>query len=363
MSDGEARQARFTVAVQKPRVIQQAGGSQFNVAGGAYQYEREALDRIGAEILEIEAESDAEFAEAAEEADAIIARGRRINAEIIAALKNCKVIGCGSVGTDTVDVEAATAAGIPVTNVPDVFIEEVADHTMALLLASHRHLYEMRTLILEGRWSEGHPGMREFPRLWGQTLGLVAFGNVAHAVARRALAFGLHVIAHDPYVSEVEMTSAGVEPVGLMELLQRSDFVSNHGPLNEETRHMFSTAEFAAMKPTAMFINAGRGPSQDEAALIKALQRGEIAGAALDVFEVEPADPENPLFHMDNVIVTPHIASATARMMPETRRRLGQEIALVLQGKWPRSAVNPSSLQNSSLERWQPQAMGRGPNR
>ena len=354
--------AQYTVAVQKPQETQQAGGSSFNLAVADYNYEEEALTPIGAQIVELPATTDAEFIEMAKSADAIIARGRTINAEIIAGLENCKIIGCGSVGTDRVDVDAATRHGIPVTNVPDVFIEEVADHTMALLLASHRHLYEMRDWIRAGRWTEGHPHMRNFPRLFGQTLGLIAFGNVARAVARRAQAFGLHVIAHDPYISEMEMTERGVEPVGLMELLGRSDFVSNHGPLNEETRRIMSTAQFKAMKPSAMFINAGRGPSQDEEALIEALQTGEIAGAGLDVFETEPADPENPLLQMDNVIVTPHIASATSRMMPETRRRLGQELALVLQGKWPRSAVNPQTLQNSSLERWQPQPMSRGPN-
>jgi D-3-phosphoglycerate dehydrogenase len=355
--------ARFTVAVQKPQEVMQAGGSSFNLAVADYSYENEALTPIGAEIVELPATSDTEFIEMAKDADAVIARGRMINADIIAGLQNCKVIGCGSVGTDRVDVDAATKHGIPVTNVPDVFIEEVADHTMALLLASHRHLYEMRAWIRAGRWSEGHPHMRNFPRLYGQTLGLVAFGNVGRAVARRAQAFGLRVIAHDPYVSETEMTSAGVEPVGFMELFQRSDFVSNHGPLNAETRHLIGRDQFKAMKPSAMFINAGRGPSHDEAALIEALEQGEIAGAGLDVFEVEPGDPENPLFQMDNVIVTPHIASATSRMMPETRRRLGQEIALVLQGRWPRSAVNPQTLQNSNLTRWQPQPMSRGPNR
>ena len=354
--------AKYTVAVQKPPEAMQAGGSSFNLAVSDYSYEEEALKPIDAEIVELDASSDAEFIEMAKSADGVIARGRMITEEIIAGLENCKIIGCGSVGTDRVDVEAATRHGIPVTNVPDVFIEEVADHTMALLLGSHRHLYEMRTWIRAGRWSEGHPHMRNFPRLFGQTLGLIAFGNVARAVARRAQAFGLHVIAHDPYVSETEMTERGVEPAGFMELLERSDFVSNHGPLNEETRGIMSTAQFKAMKPSAMFINAGRGPSQDEAALIHALQTGEIAGAGLDVFETEPADTENPLFQMDNVIVTPHIASATSRMMPETRRRLGQELALVLQGKWPRSAVNPQTLQNSSLERWQPQPMSRGPN-
>ncbi len=273
------------------------------------------------------------------------------------------MIGCGSVGTDTVDVDAATDAGIPVTNVPDVFIEEVADHTLTILLAAHRRLYEMRELILAGRWAEGHPYLRQFPRLWGQTIGLISYGNVARAVARRCHAFGLRVLAHDPYVSELEMTTDGVEPVGYLELFERSDFVSNHAPLNEETRGMITREHFLAMKSSALFINAGRGPCHDEDALIEALQRGEIAGAGLDVFETEPVDTENPLLRMDNVIITPHVASATARMMPETRRRLGQELAAALQGRWPRSVVNPSVLTTSELRRWQPMPMSRGPNR
>ncbi|MEX2228977.1 MAG: C-terminal binding protein [Dehalococcoidia bacterium] len=356
-------QAQFTVAVQKPRQIQQGGGSQFNIAGGAYRYEREALDPIAAQIVEIDAQTDAEFIAGAKHADAIIARGRRITAEIIAGLERVVVIGCGSVGTDTVDVEAATEAGIPVTNVPDVFIEEVADHTLAILLAAHRRMYEMRQLIRDGRWAEGHPYLRQFPRLWGQTIGLISYGNVARAVARRCQPFGLRVLAHDPYVSELEMTIDGVEPVSYRELFERSDFVSNHAPLNAETRHMIGREQFAAMKPTAIFVNAGRGPCHDEAALIEALERGEIAGAALDVFETEPIDLENPLLRMDNVIVTPHVASATSRMMPETQRRLGQEIATALQGRWPRSVVNPSVLTQSRLRRWQPISMERGPNR
>ena len=361
MPDGQ--RPAYQVAVQKPRPAQQGGGSSFNVAGGLYEFEREALDAIDAEIVEIDAETDEEFATLARDADAIIARGRRINADIIGALDHCVVIGCGSVGTDTVDVEAATAAGIVVTNVPDVFIEEVADHTMTMFLAAYRRLQEMRALILAGRWSEGHPRLREIPRLWGQTMGLIAFGNVARAVARRCPPFGLHVIAHDPYVGELTLTAEHVEPVGYMELLERADFVSMHAPLNDETRHMVTTEHFRAMKSSALFINNGRGPTVDEAALIDALEQGEIAGAALDVFEQEPADRENPLLHMENVVVTPHVASATARMMPETRRRLGHELATALQGRWPRSAVNPQVLPHTLLERWQPYPMTRGPNR
>ena len=273
------------------------------------------------------------------------------------------VIGLGSVGADTVDVEAATEAGIVVTNVPDVFVEEVADHTVALLLAAARRLKLMDRLMGEGKWREVRPVFHDVPRLWGQTVGLISFGNIARAVARRCQPFGLHVIAYDPYVSELTMTAEGVEPVGFMEMLERADFVSMHAPLNAETRHLMSDEHFAAMKPSAIFVNNGRGPTVDEAALIRALEAGGIAGAALDVFEVEPTNAENPLLHMDNVIVTPHVASATARMMPETRRRLGREIATALQGRWPRSAVNPEVLPRTALRRWQPYPMGRGPNR
>jgi D-3-phosphoglycerate dehydrogenase len=354
-----ARERKFKVVVQKP-----AGGITYDLADSLYAIEREALDAIGAEIVEIDARTEEEFLAAARDADAVIARNRRITAPIVRALQRCKVIGLGSVGADTVDVDAATAAGIVVTNVPDVFIDEVADHTMAMFLAAHRRLRLMHQLTVEGRWKEGRPSFKDIPRLYGQTIGLISFGNVAKAVARRCHAFGLHVIAYDPFVAELEMTAVGVEPVtSLVELCRRSDFVSMHAPLNEETHHLMGEALFEAMKRTAIFVNNGRGATVDEPALIKALQEGWIAGAALDVFEQEPVDTANPLLKMDNVIVTPHIASATARMAPETRRRLGREIATVLQGRWPRSAVNPGVLPKTDLIRWQPYPMGRGPNR
>ena len=352
--------ATFKVVIQKPA----PGTVTYDLGAGPYAIEREALDTVGAEIIEVDAKTEEEFIAAAQDADALIARNRRISAAIIKSLKRCKVIGLASVGADTVDVDAATEAGIVVTNVPDVFIDEVADHTMAMFLAAHRRLRLMHQLTVDGRWREGRPYFNDVPRLYGQTMGLISFGNVAKAVARRCHAFGLHVIAYDPYVAELEMTAVGVEPVtSLLELLRRSDFVSMHGPLNSETHHMMSLAQFQAMKPSALFINNGRGPTVDEPALVKALQEGWIAGAALDVFEQEPVDTGNALLKMDNVIVTPHIASATSRMAPESRRRLGREIATVLQGKWPRSAVNPGVLPRTSLIRWQPYPMGRGPNR
>ena len=345
-------------------MVQAQVGVSYDLADSQYAIEREALDPIGAKIVEVRAKTEEEFIAAAKNADALIARGLRITRNIIANLDNCVVIGLGSVGADTVDVDAATDHGIVVTNVPDVFIDEVADHTMMMFLAAHRRLLLMHRMTQEGRWSEGRPHHADIPRLWGQTIGLISFGNVAKAVARRCHAFGLRVIAYDPYVGELEMTGANVEPVTvLFELLERSDFVSMHAPLNAQTTHMLSDEHFARMKSSALFINNGRGPTVDEEALIRALESGAIGGAALDVFEQEPVSTNNPLLHRDNVICTPHIASATARMAPETRRRLGRELATCLQGMWPRSAVNPAVLPNTKLKRWQPYPQMRGPNR
>jgi len=225
-----APSAKFKVVVQKP-----SGGVTFDLADGAYKIEREALDPIGAEIVEVAAKTEEEFVAAARDADAVIARNRRITATIIKGLRNCKVIGLGSVGADTVDVDAATEAGIVVTNVPDVFIDEVADHTMAMFLAAHRRLRLMHQLTVDNKWSEGRPYFANIPRLYGQTLGLISFGNVAKAVARRSHAFGLRVIAYDPYVQAGRAAQMGVRMVSLEELLDEADFVSVHLPRRSST--------------------------------------------------------------------------------------------------------------------------------
>jgi D-3-phosphoglycerate dehydrogenase len=173
----------------------------------------------------------------------------------------------------------------------------------------------------------------------------------------------MHVIAFDPYVSELEMSALGVEPVSFSELLERSDYLSVHAPHNEETEHAINADAFARMKNSAIVINTARGPIIDEKALIEALRSGQIAGAGLDVLEQEPPALDNPLLSMDNVLVTPHVASASTRMRPETRRRAAREVALVLRGRWPMSCVNPTVLPKVTLERWQPYPMSRGPNR
>src|SRR5262252_4438244 len=216
----------------------------YSATGGDYKLELEALDPIGAEMVEIAAKTDEEFAAAARDADALYAKGRPITKRIIDGLERCQVIALGSVGVDSVDVAAATARGIPVTNVPDTFIEEVADHAMMLILATFRRLVVQDRMVREGRWKEGRPQLLQIPRLIGQTLGFIAFGHVARAVALRARPFGLRMMAYDPYIEELVMTPYGVEPASLHEVLQKSDIISMHAPATPEANRMLTAEHF-----------------------------------------------------------------------------------------------------------------------
>ncbi len=325
-----------------------------------FDFEMEALAGHGA-ITEIPADEDG-FIAAAQDADAIYCRGTKVSARIIQALPRCRLIALGSVGVDLVDVAAATAAGIPVTNCPDTFIEEVADHAMTLLLSAFRRIVEQDRMVRDGRWKEGRPALYEIPRLMGQTLGFIAFGHIPRAVAMRARGFGLRMMAYDPFIEETIMPPYGVLPATLDEVLSQSDFITMHAPGTPEAAGMLKEQHFRRMKPNAVFINTGRGSTVDEPALIRALQEGWIAHAALDVLEQEPPGHNNPLLSMGNVTLSPHNASASARFDPARKRRVGQELALSAQGRWPMSCVNPSVLQTTTLKRWQPVSMERGPN-
>ena len=205
-------------------------GASFTVAGGGYDYEMEPLEGMDAEIVEGPTDEDG-FIKFCQDADAIYAKGIRISGKIINGLPaRVRGIILGSVGVDSVDVVAATERGIPVTNCPDTFIDEVADHALMLLLAAHRRTLEQDRMVREGKWREGRPALLKIPRLMGQTLGLIAFGHVARAVAKRAKPFGLHVIAYDPFIEELVMIEHGVVPCTLEEVLAQSDFISMHAP-------------------------------------------------------------------------------------------------------------------------------------
>ncbi|MBK5104727.1 MAG: hypothetical protein JJE42_10810, partial [Burkholderiales bacterium] len=237
-----------------------AAGAAIAAAGGGYDYEMEALEGADVEIVEGPVGDEDAFIAAAKEADAIYARGGMlITKKIIDSLTRCRVIALGSVGVDQVDVAAASARGIPVTNCPDTFIEEVADHAMTLLLAGFRRVIEQDRMVREGRWREGRPALLKIPRLMGQTLGFIAFGHVARATSIRAKAFGLRLMAYDPYIEETTMHEHGVLPATLSEVLQQSDFISMHAPATPDARGMLKEKHFKQMKKSAIFINTGRG--------------------------------------------------------------------------------------------------------
>ena len=318
--------------------------------GYRFEYEREALDPIGAEIVEVAWENEAQYVAAVADLDAIIiGRGVSITPKIAAGLRNVKVIINGGVGVDRIDVDAATEAGIPVVNVPDVWLNEVADHAMLLLLAVARKLKYASGMAHSGRWAQVHSALAPVPRLQGRTLGLLSFGSIARNVARRAQAFSLNVIAFDPFVPSEVMAEHGVGSRTLEQMLSEADFVSAHAPHTKGTHHLMSDAQFAVMKPTAIFVNTGRGRVVDEPALIRALQEGKIAAAGLDVLEDEPPDPDNPLLSMENVIVTPHTAFYSDEAFVESRRRVGQEVATILSGRRPRNCVNREVLDRTNL--------------
>ena len=315
-----------------------------------YPYEHEALQPLGITIEAVQADSDDDYVAKVKDADAIIAGGRMLSADILGRLGKCKVIANGGVGVDRVDLDAATANGIVVTNVPDVFVEEVAVHAMMLLLCCAKKTVPLDRAVREGRWGEGRRYMSPMPRVVGDTIGLVPFGNIPRLVAKKAKGFDMKVIAWDPYVDAKVFEQHGVERVtDLKDLFRRSDFVSAHLPYNPGTKGVLNYELFSVMKPTGYFINTGRGQTQIDADLIRALNEGKLAGAGLDVMDVEPLPTDSPLTKMDNVILTPHSANVSDWGDIERRRRVGQEIAAVLQGRMPKNVANRDVLKKVTL--------------
>jgi D-3-phosphoglycerate dehydrogenase / 2-oxoglutarate reductase len=275
------------------------------------------------------------------DADALIVSSSPITRRIMSALPHLKAVVRTGVGYDVIDVPAATDLGIVVVNVPDLWVREVANHALGLLLAWNRKILTLNSEVKAGVWQSRVPG-RSTGSLHGETVGVVGFGNIGKAFARRVAALETHVIAYDPYVDVGQFTALGVERASsLGELAARADYVSVHTLLNAETHHLINEAFLRQMKPTACLINTSRGPVVDEQALIRALQEQWIAGAALDVREQEPPAPDSPLVHMDNVILTPHAAYFSTPAVAQVPQRCGEEVARVLTGQRPLHVVNP----------------------
>ena len=284
--------------------------------------------------------AEAEIIARTRDADALVVSSSPVTRGVMSALEGLKVVVRTGVGYDIIDVPAATELGVIVVNIPDIWIREVANHAVALLLALNRKIVTLDGQIHAGVWSSGVPGERT-GSIHGETVGIVGLGNIGTAFARRIAAFETTVIAHDPYVEEARFKALGVERVSLEDLAARSDYVSVHTLLNAETRHLIGEAFFRRMKPTAILINTSRGPVVDERALAAALEAKQLAGAALDVWEKEPVALDNPLLKMDNVIATPHAAYFSSPAVAQVPRRCGKEIARVLTGQRPLNVVNP----------------------
>jgi D-3-phosphoglycerate dehydrogenase len=308
--------------------------------------ERAILGALDAELLVAETGSEAELVSLAPGADAILTNWAQVPEAALEAAPRCCIVARYGVGVDNIPVERATELGILVANVPDFCLDEVSDHALALLLACARRIVRFDRSTRAATWNlELAPGL---PRLRGQTLGLVGFGNIARALVPKARGLGLRVLAYTP---RLEGGSAdGVERTAKLDrLLAESDYVSLHAPATPATRGLIGARELRAMKPTAYLINTSRGSLVDEEALVQVLREGWIAGAAIDVLVTEPPRPGHPLLALDNVIVTPHAAFYSDAAIEELQTKAAQNVAAALRGEIPATTINRVVLDQANL--------------
>jgi D-3-phosphoglycerate dehydrogenase / 2-oxoglutarate reductase len=299
---------------------------------------REILSKIGGDLRVLEAPTAEAILEAGKEADAVLVTYASITDEVIRHMNRCRIIARFGIGVDNVDVEAASQAGVLVTNVPDYCVDEVSDHTMALLLALIRKIPFANTRSHASLWQMS--AVAPIHRLRGSVLGLVGFGRISQMVARKAQAFGMDVTTYDPYIQPEVLQRADVIGMSFDDLLSSSDYISLHIPLSGETHHLFDAKALRKMKPICYLVNTARGQLIDETALAHALDSGALAGAALDVLECEPPYG-SPFFGRDNVILTPHISFYSVESLQELETRAAEEVARVLSGNPPRNPMNP----------------------
>ena len=311
---------------------------------GDVSIERAIIEGAGFELVAAQCKSEDEVIEHGRDADGILAQYAPIGARAIDAFTRCRVIARYGTGVDIVDVGAATRRGIQVTNAPNEWCaDEVADHAVALWLAAIRKICEYDRAVRRGewRWQTGQP----IWRLRGRVFGLLSFGAIARSIAERVQPFGVDVWAYDPFVAPAEMQRRDVRVVSFDQLIEAADYLVIQAPLTPKTHHLFNRERLRRMKPTAILINTARGPIVEDAALHQALTAGWIAGAALDDIEEEPAKqrgwrPTNPLFQLENVIITPHAAYYSEESIGSVRRIAAEEAVRVLSGLPAISPVN-----------------------
>lgn len=305
--------------------------------------ERKILEKY-AYVKVCESVAEDYLASEVKDADVLMVVYAKITKKILDSAMKLKGIVRYGIGVDNIDVDVATKKKIPVANVPDYCIGTVADHAFALLLALSRKLLFADKIVRRGEYTAASwtspPDIIKGFDLEQKVLGIIGFGKIGRALALRAKGFNMKVIAYDPYVDAETAKKFGVELVELEDLLKNSDFVSVHVPLLPETKHMINEKRLKLMKKTAYLINVSRGPVIDENALYKALKNGWIAGAGLDVYEKEPPNPNNPLFELQNVVLTPHIAWYTEEAVRRLEMEAVNEAIRILQGQLPKNLVN-----------------------
>ncbi len=305
----------------------------------------EVRSQLGVDLEVHECLDEAELCRITRDADAVIVERAQITPRVIAAMERCRIIVRHGVGFDTLNVDAATEAGICVCNVTDYCTQEVSDHAMALLLALSRSLFPLDASVRRGEWNVFGPAGKN-RRIEGQILGLVGFGKIGQAVARRAQGFGMQVIAYDPFIGADVMDPLGVRKLELDDLLKESDLVSLHLPLSEKTRHLINGDRIRMMKPTAFLVNTARGGLVDQQALVAAMSEGHLAGAGLDTFEGEPPAADDPVRKLPNVIMTPHAAFYSTGSLRQLHWRVSRQVTQLLVGSQrPDNLVNPAVME------------------
>jgi D-3-phosphoglycerate dehydrogenase len=314
----------------------------------------EEVDKEGLEILanlgNVEVAPDTReqtLQQVIREADILVTRLAKVSANVIESASKLKIIGRTGVGVDNIDVEAATRRCIYVLNVPALNADSVAEHTFGLILSLSRCILRFDSEVRRGNWRSKNQLTSINNELHGKTLGIVGLGAIGQKVAKLGNAFGMKNLAYDPYVSTHIFEKVHAESVEMNRLLSESDIITIHTASTKETYHMISSDAFQLMKKTALLINCSRGGVVDEKALRKALEERRIAGAGLDVLESEPPPSESPLFKLDNVIITPHVAGLTKEARSKTLVVLAQDIARAATGQTPVNLVNKEDLQKA----------------
>ncbi len=304
----------------------------------SYQYEIDAFGRFpDVELIFSSAVNEDDVIRDIRDAEVVLFTATKLNERVINSLEKCKLIIRYGIGYDNVDLETAAKRGIYVCNAPNYGVQDVAEHALALILASSKKIVPMHERAKAGLWG---PGMPPFIRLSGKTIGFVGFGNIGRALCKMTNGLSMKPLVYDPFVSDDIVAEFGAEKLEIDELLASADFVSIHMPLNDKTRHFFSKNLISKMKKTAILINTSRGPIINEKELVEALEEGLIAGVGLDVFEDERNPIDEKLTSFPCAVLTPHVAWNTDVALVAIHEEVGDNVVRYLKGERPHSIVN-----------------------